>query len=210
MRGHPPPAGEHRNHGEPSVPRPAATVILLRDGGQGVEVLLVQRNPAARFMGGAWVFPGGAVDEGDRGADWPATLRRAAVREVYEETRVRLTDPDGLVPVSRWITPAEYKVRFDTSFFVVGLPAGEQVEVDGSECVDAAWVRPADALESFDRGDMFLVLPTISHLEMLAGFESVEHAVAASRERQPRVVEPQITGTGEAARVTLPETPAAD
>ena len=51
-------------------PRPAATLILLRHGGRhselGLEALMVQRNPAARFMPGAWVFPGGAVDDADR------------------------------------------------------------------------------------------------------------------------------------------------
>ena len=43
-------------------PRQAASLILLRDSADGPEVLLVQRNPEQRFMGGMWVFPGGAVD----------------------------------------------------------------------------------------------------------------------------------------------------
>ena len=46
----------------PTPARQAATVILLRGGARTLEVLLVKRTPAARFMGGAWVFPGGAVD----------------------------------------------------------------------------------------------------------------------------------------------------
>src|SRR3954464_10948767 len=59
--------GEELNTGSVTVPRVAASVIVLRDSDAGPEVLLVQRNPAARFMGGAWVFPGGAVhdDDGD-------------------------------------------------------------------------------------------------------------------------------------------------
>src|SRR5436190_2117114 len=48
--------------GEPTVPRQAATVLVLRGGAERLEVLLAQRTPKARFMGGAWVFPGGAVD----------------------------------------------------------------------------------------------------------------------------------------------------
>ena len=44
------------------APRQAATVILLRGGAEALEVLLVRRTPKARFMGGVWVFPGGAVD----------------------------------------------------------------------------------------------------------------------------------------------------
>ena len=53
----------------PVTPRPAATVILLRRSGKhterGLQVLLVKRNPEARFMPGVWVFPGGAVDGGE-------------------------------------------------------------------------------------------------------------------------------------------------
>src|SRR5436305_8429396 len=56
-----PEPGAELNPGAETVPRPAATVILLRGGHQTLEVLLAQRNPQARFMGGAWVFPGGAV-----------------------------------------------------------------------------------------------------------------------------------------------------
>ena len=53
-------SGEQYNPGPATIPRQAASVILLRGADQGLEVLLVKRNPAARFMGGAWVFPGGA------------------------------------------------------------------------------------------------------------------------------------------------------
>lgn len=48
-----------------AVPRPAATVVLLREGGDGPEVLLLRRNRATGFVPGAWVFPGGRVDAAD-------------------------------------------------------------------------------------------------------------------------------------------------
>jgi len=47
------------------APRPAATLILLRPGGDGVEVLMIQRAKSAAFLGGAYVFPGGALDAAD-------------------------------------------------------------------------------------------------------------------------------------------------
>ena len=72
-----------RTDGEVTVPRQAATVIVLRGGAETLEVLLVQRNPAARFMGGAWVFPGGAVDADEGEGD--GAHRAAAVRELDEE-----------------------------------------------------------------------------------------------------------------------------
>ena len=61
MRVNEPPPGEELNTGEVTEAREAATLILLRDCADGPEVLLVQRNPEQRFMGGAWVFPGGAT-----------------------------------------------------------------------------------------------------------------------------------------------------
>jgi 8-oxo-dGTP pyrophosphatase MutT (NUDIX family) len=100
-----PEPGTEFNSGPETVPRLAATVILMRGGDERLEVLLAQRNPAARFMGGAWVFPGGAVNPGDGVGE--AALRAAAIRELREEAGVHLDTPDGLVAFSRWITPAD-------------------------------------------------------------------------------------------------------
>src|SRR5215831_3420941 len=115
-----PEPGAELNEGPATVPRPAATVILLRGGSEALEVLLVKRNPEARFMGGAWVFPGGAVDRHEGEGD--AALRAAAVREVAEEAGIRLPAPERLVPFSRWITPPQVKIRFDTWFYLAPLP----------------------------------------------------------------------------------------
>src|SRR3954470_15803675 len=71
--------GEELNEGPLTVPGQAATVIVLRGGDTAPEVLLRQRNPAARFMAGAWVFPGGAVDGAAARGKHPH--RAAAVRE---------------------------------------------------------------------------------------------------------------------------------
>src|SRR3954454_19001285 len=107
-----PEPGAQLHSGPPVVPRQAATVILLRGGSERLEVLLVKRNPAQRFMGGAWVFPGGAVDTDD--GSGTAAHRAAGVREVAEEAGIDLPDARALVRFSRWITPAMVKIRFDT------------------------------------------------------------------------------------------------
>src|SRR5579859_2751624 len=117
-----PAPGEILNPGPPTTPRLAATVMLLRGGTETLEVLLVRRNPAARFMGGAWVFPGGAVDR--REGHGQAAVRAAAIRELQEEAGIAIADPGRLVPFSRWITPAEVKTRFDTWFYLAPAPAG--------------------------------------------------------------------------------------
>ena len=191
--------------GERTVPRPAATVILLRGGATALEVLLVQRNPNSRFMGGAWVFPGGAVDRDEGQGD--GALRAAAVRELEEEAGIALGNPQQLVPFSRWITPAEVKIRFDTWFFLAPLPAGAEAHIDGSEVVDARWYKPGAALEARTRGELFLVFPTIKHLEQLSVFASADALLAHAHGRDVLPVEPRVVGQGETARIVLPGEP---
>jgi 8-oxo-dGTP pyrophosphatase MutT (NUDIX family) len=99
---------------EPPNPRPASTVIVLRDGPRGPEVFLVRRHEGTAFMGGAYVFPGGRVDAADRAAadgawcdgvdeaqrldalssDDAIAFRVAAARELFEETGVLLARDD--------------------------------------------------------------------------------------------------------------------
>jgi 8-oxo-dGTP pyrophosphatase MutT (NUDIX family) len=190
---------------EPAPPRQAATVLLLREGDGAPEVLLVRRNPAQRFMGGAWVFPGGAVDP-DEGEGEEAH-RRAAVRELREEVGVTLPDPAALVRFSRWITPAEIKVRFDTHFFLAPAPAGATPRVDGSECVDLRWVTPRAGLDAGERGELKLFFPTIRHLEQLEPFGSARELLDWARGRAVEPVLPRVVEEGETARIVMPGEP---
>lgn len=193
--------GEELNTGETTRAREAASVIVLREGPDGPEVLLVQRNPAQRFMGGAWVFPGGAVHDEDGD---PAETGR---RELEEEAGLSLPDTSGFVPFSRWITPEEAKIRFDTYFFVAEAPAGADPRCDGEECVDLRWMRPADALAAYRAGQLSLVFPTIKHLEQLAEFRSVEQTLESARVREVEPVMPKILMHDESAEIVLPGEP---
>jgi 8-oxo-dGTP pyrophosphatase MutT (NUDIX family) len=136
--------GEELNTGAVTTPREAATVIVLRGGSETLEVLLVRRNPSQKFMGGAWVFPGGAVDADE-------DHRVAGVREVAEEASVELPDVEALIEFSRWITPAQVKIRFDTRFYLVAAPADAAPVPDGGETVDLGWFSPRGALEPSSR-----------------------------------------------------------
>jgi len=100
-----------------ATPRDAATIMLVRDGDDGVEVFMLRRTLAAEFVGGAYVFPGGAVDDDDRHADLESVCEGrtdaeasrllgvdegglafwvAAIRECFEEAGVLLAyAPDG-------------------------------------------------------------------------------------------------------------------
>jgi 8-oxo-dGTP pyrophosphatase MutT (NUDIX family) len=195
-----PAPGEELNRGAATEPRQAATVILLRGGGERLEVLLVRRNPAARFMGGAWVFPGGAVDaEEDH--------RAAGIREVREEAGVTLAGPAELVRFSRWITPAQVTIRFDTHFFLAAAPAGAEPRPDGGETVDLGWYAPREALDAQERGELELVFPTIKTLEQLSDFGSADELLAWAEGREVEPIEPQVLIEGEIARVVLPGEP---
>lgn len=91
----------------PVVPRPAATVLLLRDGPVGIEVFMAVRHQGSSFMPGILVFPGGAVDPDDSdtrligavSASGPApedaVSRVAGVREAFEEAGFLLARPKG-------------------------------------------------------------------------------------------------------------------
>jgi len=197
-----PAPGENYNPGPPTRPRQAATVILLRGGEVGLEALLVKRTPRARFMGGVWVFPGGAVDAEEGAGD--DAHRAAAIRELREEASIALDDPAALVKFSRWITPAEVQIRFDTHFFLAELPSGQEARIDGEECVDLGWFTPLAALEAFRAGEIVLVFPTIKHLEQLSEFPSVHALLAHARGRKVEPVQPRVVLEGEVARILLP------
>ena len=187
-----------------AVPRIAASVLVLRGGAERLEVLLVQRTHQARFMAGVWVFPGGSVDAQEGEGD--EARRTAAAREVEEESAVQV-HPADLVPYSRWITPEEVKIRFDTWFFLVAAPDGAVPRVDGAECIDWRWVTPAEALAEHEAGHLALVFPTIRHLEQIAPFASAHALLAHAAGTSPEPVMPRVVQEGEVSRIVLPGEP---
>lgn len=200
----PGPVGEPPAGGRVVTPRPSASLLLLRGGDAALEVLLVRRTPEARFMGGFWVFPGGAVEPADRAAtDEDGAHRAAAVRELAEEAAIEGVDPASLVGYSRWVTPETSGIRFDTRFYLGAAPAGAQPRVDGEECVDAGWFAPGAALDAYDRGDLPLVLPTLKHFEAILAFGSAAQLLAASEGRDLEPIRPQVIE----GRIVLPGEP---
>jgi 8-oxo-dGTP pyrophosphatase MutT (NUDIX family) len=210
-----PAPGERLNQtGVETVPRQAATIILVRGGAETLEVLLVKRSPATRWLAGVWVFPGGAVDAADAGDGDPATddarHRAAAVRELAEEAGVEGILPESLVKFSRWITPAAILTRFDTHFFLAPIPDGAEPVIDGAEIVDLGWFTPRAALEAHQAGEIQLIFPTIKHLEQLDPFASADALLTYAAGQVVRPIVPRVLYSGEIARVVLPGEPGYD
>jgi 8-oxo-dGTP pyrophosphatase MutT (NUDIX family) len=210
------------NEGDPVTPRPAATVLLVRDANPW-ELLLIHRPGGADFAPGAYVFPGGTVHDDDRA--WGDEIRGAGVREVFEEVGILLargaTDAHGvrvremleagsslsralrelglepllgeLVMFARWITPAQLRRRYDTRFFLARMPEGQAVHPQEGEVTDWVWISPADALES---PDITLVYATRAILESVARARDLAQlfGLAASLGEIP-VVEPRMVET---------------
>jgi 8-oxo-dGTP pyrophosphatase MutT (NUDIX family) len=180
---------------EPRSPaHPAATVVLLRDGENGSEVLLLRRNERLAFHGGAWVFPGGRLDRADYEAagsdDVVAVARHAAVREAREEAGLSVS-PGCLVLLSRWITPDILPKRFDTWFFAARID-DDAVHIDGEEIHDHLWISPDEALATRARGEIELPPPTFVTLLGLAGSRSAAETLASLSLREAETFAPRI------------------
>ncbi len=164
--------------------RPAAAVVVLRDGANGCETLLVLRNPQLAFHGGSWVFPGGRIDAQDYASvaapqDVVAAARLAAIREAKEEAAVDIAAQD-LVLFSRWVTPEGLPKRFDAWYFAAPAQS-DRVQVDGGEIFDHRWMRPQDALAAHRAGEMDLPPPTWVTLHHFASAPNVAAALEHAR-----------------------------
>jgi 8-oxo-dGTP pyrophosphatase MutT (NUDIX family) len=185
-------------------PRPAATVVLLRDSAAGPEVLMVRRHRGSSFMADAYVFPGGRVETEDGPGD--AGFAVAAVRELREEAAITL-DIALLIPFAHWITPSAESKRFDARFYVAPAPAGQLAKHDSVETVDSLWATPADVLARYERGELKLPPPTIRTLEDLSAHATVAAALDWARDRRVAPILPKLVPVDDTIAIVLPWDP---
>lgn len=234
------------NRADPNPARPSATIMLVRDGTQGIEIFMVVRDRPMDGAMGAVVFPGGKIDEEDRHPenwghltapqthpDLPYWL--AAMRETFEEAGVVIARPAGsttgdiaperaremvakhrdrlldrqvtfaeiikseqltpaldhMVHFAHWQTPLGLPKRFDTHFFLVSSPDGQEPIHDGREMVDCFWTPPGRIVAETDAGKRTLVPATRLNLELLAESATVAEAMQRARARSVVMVRPE-------------------
>ena len=174
----------------PAPARPAATVLLLRDGAAGLEVFMVVRHREIEFAGGALVFPGGRVEEADAalaGEDPLGAFRIAGIRETFEECGVLLARPRGgaaMVRADRLLAVADRHraalVRNERSLPEV-LAAEDLEPATDALAHWAHWVTPASRSKRFDT-QFFLAAAPPDQLAAHDGLESVDSVwIAPSR-----------------------------
>jgi 8-oxo-dGTP pyrophosphatase MutT (NUDIX family) len=102
---------------------------------------------------------------------------------------------DRLTTLTRWITPAALRRRFDTTFFIARLPRDQEIEPSRDEVAAWTWIEPARALED---GSIVLVYATRHILESVAGEPDISRLIARLRRRRlVHAVEPRVVQTEE-------------
>jgi 8-oxo-dGTP pyrophosphatase MutT (NUDIX family) len=115
---------------------------------------------------------------------------------------------DAIYYAARWITPVGPPRRYDTRFFVAAQPPGQEALHDDREAVHSEWIRPAEALERFEAGELSMLPPTAGMLRLLTRFRGAREAVeAAARHQHGPDVPVRLASDGERWRVLLPEDP---
>jgi 8-oxo-dGTP pyrophosphatase MutT (NUDIX family) len=174
-----------------AVPVPAATILLLRDGEQGIEVFMVKRHHQIDFVAGALVFPGGKLEKGDSdaalerhcdgGKDWTAEMRAlgaGAIREAFEESGILLARDartGDFVTAGRLNELQHYRALLDKrEASLADMLDKEQLRLALDQLVHFAhWITPANMPKRFDT-HFFLASSPIGHEGSHDGRESVD------------------------------------
>ncbi len=187
---------------KPVKPRDAASLIIVRPGAAGPEVLMGMRGARHRFMPNRLVFPGGRVDPEDRKGKFAAPLRPdtrahlekaatpakaqaiaiAVARELEEETGLTLGTPprlDGLSYLLRAVTPPVMPMRFNARFLVVDAEHVSGTLAGSGELENLRYYPIAEAL-ALDLADITQMV-----LENLLTFLAMPAAERAARTLTP-------------------------
>ncbi len=189
------------NANTPPEPRPAATVVLLRDSSRGVlEVFMVERHHKMDFAAAARVFPGGRVDTSDSeyAGNTADAFRIAAIRETFEESGIllaRLTGASSLISAQhlRNLQSARAAVNSGELKFADLLARENLTPATDLLTPFAHWITPVVYPKRYDT-HFFMVRAPVEHVGEHDGYESVDslwispaEALAAADERKGKL-----------------------
>lgn len=118
------------------------------------------------------------------GADWEADREALVARDLsfagFLDRRGLVLRSDLLAAWARWITPAFEPRRYDTWFFVAVLPEGQRTRNVSTEADRTVWIRPGDAADGYDRGELLMMPPTVATLRALRPYGTASEALEAA------------------------------
>jgi 8-oxo-dGTP pyrophosphatase MutT (NUDIX family) len=127
---------------------------------------------------------GDSVVADTTGGEWEADRRALVSRELsfadFLDRRALVLRSDLLGPWARWITPEFEERRYDTWFFLTALPPGQRTRDVSGEADRTVWVRAAEAVDGYARGEMVMLPPTIATLRELQPYDSAGAALASA------------------------------
>ena len=175
----------------------AAQVAAIREAFEEAGVLL------ARRQGAGGVLPPEVVDGLQGWRKESETDAGAFFRMLEVEDLVLACD--HLTLFSHWVPPMGLHKRFDTLFFLAPTPPGQVVRQDGVEATEAVWLSPQKALADAKKGARRIIFPTARNLELLGLSSSVENAIAASKSRTVRQIQPKVEERDGVMYLTIPD-----
>ncbi|MFE4450831.1 NUDIX hydrolase [Streptomyces sp. NPDC056796] len=142
----------------------------------------------------------GTVVSDTTGADWEADREALVAKELsfagFLDRRGLVLRSDLLAAWARWITPAFEPRRYDTWFFVAVLPQGQRTRNISTEADRTVWIRPGDAADGYDKGDLLMMPPTVATLRALRPYGTAGEALEAAESRSlaPVLAEARMEG----------------
>ncbi|MFI6563693.1 NUDIX hydrolase [Streptomyces sp. NPDC050534] len=126
------------------------------------------------------------------GEDWEADRAALVARDFsfaeFLDRRGLVLRSDLLGAWTRWITPEFESRRYDTWFFVAALPDGQRTRNASTEADRTVWIRPPEAAEGYDKGELLMMPPTVATLRQLLPYGTAAEALAAAPGRDMTAV----------------------
>jgi 8-oxo-dGTP pyrophosphatase MutT (NUDIX family) len=152
------------------------------------------------------VLPAAGLDQA-AASELRASLKEKPLAELLRERGLTL-DLSGLRPYARWVTPEAEARRYDTAFFLLPLPEGQQGSSDQHETTAAFWETPARVLERWQAGEFQMVPPTARSLELLVPCATVAEALALADRQSLLPLCPRFVPDEHGGFLALPGDPA--